>query len=166
MRWGLDLLLSLVGLILGFATVSGWIVGWEGMGVGLLIGVVIALILGQYVGGKYFMNGFIVGIVSSLLSSLLVYAQFDTYFTHYSQSDAYKQAMDKMAQAGKSMSADEMKSMSQNWMLIFAPVGALIAGAIQGLLTLAAGKIFGKKPATAAVSVESMPTDDINNPPA
>ena len=37
MRWGLDLLLSLAGLLLGIITVLGWITGWEGMVVGLLV---------------------------------------------------------------------------------------------------------------------------------
>jgi len=164
MRWGLDLLLSLVGILLGFASVMGWIVGWEGAAVGLLIGVVIALILGQYAGGKYFLNGFVVGIVSSILSSIILNLQFDTYFAHYSQTDAFRSAMDKMAQAGKSMTTDEMKEMSRKWTLIGAPFGALIGASIQGLLALAAGKIFGKKPQPAVVEVEPETMDDSNNP--
>jgi hypothetical protein len=163
MRWGLDLLLSLVGILLGIVSVMGWIAGWEAFAVGLLVGVVVALILGQYATSKFFLNGFVVGLVSSVLSSLVMYIQFDIYFANFVQSDKFRETMDKMAQAGKSMTADEMKAMSRNWTLIFAPVGALFAGAIQGLLALGAGKIFGKKPEPVVVP-ES--TDDPNTPPA
>ncbi|HEY3294044.1 MAG TPA: hypothetical protein VGL38_01255 [bacterium] len=166
MRWGLDLLLALIGIVLGFVTVNGWVTGWEATVVSLLIGVVVALILGQYAGGKYFMNGFVTGIVASLLSSLIVFMQFDSYFVQMAQTPKFKEAMDKMAQAGKSMSMDEMKAMSRNWMLIGAPIGALLGGAVQGLLTLAAGKVFGKKPVAPAVAEPETISDDLNNPSA
>jgi Na+/H+-translocating membrane pyrophosphatase len=162
MRWGLDLLLSLVGVLMGFATVSGWLAGWEGFAVGILIGLVIALVLGQYAGGKYFWNGFVVGVVSSLLSSLIAIIQFDSYFDVMVRSGKLQEAMDKMAQAGKS--TDDLKSVMHTTTLIGMPIGAAIWGAVQGLLALLAGKVFGKKAVPAVV--ESMPADDMNNPSA
>ncbi len=166
MRWGLDLLLSLVGALLGLVSVMGWLTGWEGSIVWLLMGVVIALVLGQFAGGKYFLNGFVTGIVASLISSVIVYAQYDTYFANLAQSGKFKEALDRAQQAGKSMSVEDLKPMMKTWMLIGAPILAAFIGAIQGLLALAAGQIFGKKPAPAAMSIGAMPTDDINNPPA
>jgi hypothetical protein len=165
MRWGLDVLLGLIGILMGFMSVMGWIVGWEGAIVGLLVGVVVALILGQFAGGKYFWNGFVVGGISALLSSLVMLLQFDTYFAHFAETAKFKDTMDKMTQAGKSV--DDLKSIMHTTTLIGVPFGIAIGGAIQGLFAWLAGKVFGKKPAPLVVSepVET-PTDNPENPSA
>jgi len=165
MRWGLDILLGLIGILMGIMSVMGWVAGWEGAIVGLLVGVVVALILGQFAGGKYFWNGFVVGAVSALLSSIVMLLQFDTYFAHFSQTDKFKEAVDKMTQAGKS--ADDLKSIMHTTTLVGMPFGVAIGGAIQGLLAWIAGKIFGKKPQVTVVEEpEQTPADNPQNPSA
>jgi uncharacterized membrane protein YeaQ/YmgE (transglycosylase-associated protein family) len=157
MRWGLIVLLCVIGFLTGLANLYGLFQGFETW-VSIAEWIVFGAILGAFARRKYFLHGFLTGIISGVLGSVLIYFSYDTYTAN---NAAIRQAMEKMP-AGM-----DMRSM----MLYTAPIGWGVAGVVAGLLALLGGKLLGEKPVEpkpdlSALTGTTPPPEEKSNTPS
>ena len=132
MNWRWILMLSLLGVAMGVASVFGWTQGLElWLWIGIIL--VVAILLGYNVRAKLFMHGFLTAVVWSAVNGIVILSSWDTYMTHNPKtSESF---------------AKVPEGMDPRWfMLIGIVIGALMWGVILGLLTMAAGKLLREKP--------------------
>lgn len=131
MNWRWILMLSLLGVAMGVASVMGWMGGKE---LWLWIGIVLiaAVLLGYNVKTKLFKHGFFTAALWTVLNGLVVMILWDTYIENNPQTAA------QFAQIPAGLNP-------RIFMLISVVFLALIWGAVLGLLAMLAGKLLAEK---------------------
>ena len=132
MNWKLIFTLSLVGVIMAFATVFGFISETEPY-LWFLIFIFYAVWIIRHVDGKYFLHGFLVSVINGVWISIIHATFFSTYIANNPEQ------MDAYAKFPQSISPRIM-------ILIVGPVIGAITGLIAGLFALIAGKLLKKTP--------------------
>ena len=131
MNWKLILLLPLVGLILGVASLFG-LSGAIGFLVWLVAAAVIAGVIGKMAGKRYFLHGLLTGLITGALPAIL------------------QVIFSGMVLANNPAIQDKLADLPEGFPVaaLFAigiPVGAIFWGVVIGLLSWGAGAIFGRK---------------------
>lgn len=84
MNWKLIFSLSLFGVAMGFASLTGWTQGIEWL-LWLLIYLVSAWFIAQKAPAKHFLHGFVVGLLNGIVHAIIQAAFFDTYLASNAQ---------------------------------------------------------------------------------
>lgn len=130
MKIKIILLLGFFGVLMGFATVYGYIIINELL-YWLFIYLVCALVLANTVKEKYFRNGFVLGLILSIVVSAIQIILFDDYLLNNLQ---LKGEMEKLP------ASIEPKT----FFILIAPLIAILSGLIVGIFTTAFKKFFRK----------------------
>jgi uncharacterized membrane protein YeaQ/YmgE (transglycosylase-associated protein family) len=130
----LVLLLSLLGLVIGVASVAGVLKsGAETLAwcvIALLCGIVVA----RQVPSRHFLHGFLAGFIAGVLGPLVQVVFFDQYLANNPK------AADSFARLPTAMSPRIM-------VVLLTPVVAACLGVFTGFLAWVAHKALGRKPA-------------------
>ena len=114
-------MLSVAGVVMGFASVMGWTQHREGV-LWLVIAIASAFVIAREAPGKYFVHGLWTGLLAGMASALIQCAMYGTYL------------------ANNPATATQVQAMPPNWnprvmLLIFAPILGLANGVVIGLLS-------------------------------
>jgi len=140
MNWRWILMLAALGVIMGIASTFGWTAGQElWLWIGLIL--IAAVLLGYNVKVKLFKHGFFTAALWTLLDGVIVFFMWDTYMANNPQ------AAEQYAKIPEGMDP-------RYFSLISIVFGALIWGAVLGLLTMLAGKLLAEKPAPEVAAEE------------
>jgi heme/copper-type cytochrome/quinol oxidase subunit 4 len=132
MNWKWIGILSLTSIISSLMTVFGTMPeGAMGYVVGFGMGIVLSVIFAKVTADKFFKNGFTLGITAGIVGSLVQMLFFNTMIENNPKMAA------QFEQMPSGMNPVVMFA-------VFAPIGIVISGAIQGFLTWAAAMILGK----------------------
>lgn len=137
MNFGLIALLSLFGLAMGAATLAGVVPRGMELPLWLVIGIIFAIVIARGVTRRHFLHGFVAGALAGILSPIIQVLFFDLYLARNPYA----------AQAFETLPAGMSPRL---FVACVAPVIALIYGAVVGLLSWAAARMFGKKAAAPA----------------
>jgi uncharacterized membrane protein YeaQ/YmgE (transglycosylase-associated protein family) len=130
MNWRLIFTLSVVGVLMGVATVLGITKGMEGL-LWLIIAIFCAFWIARNVKEKHFQHGLLVGVIAGSIAPLIQVLLFSTYAANNPE-------IVRDAPPGWS---------ARTLFLIMTPFIGVVSGLVLGLLTWAAGKVFRKSPA-------------------
>jgi hypothetical protein len=130
----LVLALSLLGLIVGVGSIFGLIpTGWE-TGVWAVIALVCAGVLAARAPGKLFLHGFLTGFIAGVLSTLCQALFVNQYMAHNAR------AADVLATHPAGLSPAV-------FVVLAAPIWAVLLGLVIGLLAWIGGRFARPKPA-------------------
>jgi hypothetical protein len=130
MNWKLILLLSIFGLVMGFATVSLIPSNIEPY-CWLVILIICSYLIAKYAGGKYFLHGLFVSIVNSVWITAVHVAMFYTYIATHPE---YIETMNGLPPA--------LAGHPRRMMLPVGVVSGIVSGLILGLFAWIASKIL------------------------
>jgi hypothetical protein len=132
MNWKLIFLLSALGLIMAFATVSFISEKFE-PAYWLVIFVFCAYVIAKVCSGRYFLHGFLVSLVNCVWITAAHIAFYSSYLLHHP-------SVAKMADAHPIIPGHPRLAM-----LVTGPVFGIICGIILGVFAFIASKIVTKK---------------------
>ncbi len=121
-------MLSVAGVVMGFASVMGWTQHREGV-LWLVIAVASAFVIAREAPGKYFLHGLWTGLLAGMASALIQLAMYSTYLANNPDTAAQIQTMPA------NMNPRVM-------LLIFAPIIGLVNGVVIGLLSMLGARIL------------------------
>jgi hypothetical protein len=132
MNWKWIGILSVLSVISACLTVFGVMPkGAMQYVVGIVSAIVVSVIFAKVTADKFFKNGFTLGITGGIAASLVQMLFFNTMLEHNPEMSA------RFEQMPASMNPVVMFA-------VFAPIGILISGAVQGALTWVAAMLLGK----------------------
>ena len=144
MNFKLVLALSLFGLLLGIASIAGWIPTGTELPIWCAIWIVSAIAIGMRAPGKYFLHGLLTGLIGGILAGLVQGILFDSYIAHNP----------KVTESFKALPPGMNPRLL---VLVLSPLVALLYALVLGGLAALAGLMFKKKPAAPAAPMASPP---------
>ena len=134
MNWKLTLLLSLFGVVMGFASIFGWIQGLEPF-LWPLIGITCAIWIATKAPARHFLHGFLVGLIGGGVAPLIQALFFDTYIAH---SREFAESLSRLPSGLR----------PRAFVFLLVPIIALISAGLLGFLAWLAAKIIRRPPTT------------------
>lgn len=131
MNWKIVLLLSLFGIVVGFAGVYG-LSGTGELIVWLVVFLIYAVIIGKRLKSDFFVHALLATILAGLWVGVIHAAFLETYVAHNAQLRAGRSMMPKTAHP-------------RLIMVMMGPFIGAVTGVVAGLMAAVAGKLFRHK---------------------
>lgn len=134
MNWKLTLLLSLFGVVMGIASILGWVEGWEPF-LWPLIGITCAILIAKRASARHFLHGFMVGLIGGGIAPLMQALFFDTYVAN---SRAFAESLSKLPPGFS----------PRVFFFLLVPIIALISAGLLGFMSWLAARILARTTAS------------------
>ena len=130
----LVVLLSLLGLVIGFASVAGFLQSGAETGSYCILAVVCATLIARLVPSRHFLHGFLTGFLAAVLGTLVEVLFFDRFLANNP----------KAVEAFQRIPSDVPPRVL---VILMTPIVAACLGVFTGFLAWAAFKAFGRRSA-------------------